>query len=254
METTSTRKVFIGGNWKSNGDLEFVNKHVAFLNQIDFDQNKCQVAVSPISIHLGLVKSALNSKFIVSSQNVSQFDNGAYTGEISAKQLIDSNINWTLIGHSERRKYFGDDEEAIAKKIKISIENKLNVIACIGEELVDREANQTMNVINSQLKTICDSVKDWNMVVIAYEPVWAIGTGRTASPGEAQEVHMGIRNYIKTNVSEEVANSVRIIYGGSVSKTNAGDLIKEKDIDGFLVGGASLKEDFKAIVAAGVQN
>lgn len=247
MESNS-RKIFIGGNWKCNGDINFAKSHSEFLNTIEFDTNKCEVAVCPSPIHIGAVLTNLNSRYIVSSQNVSQFDNGAYTGEVSAKQLKDFNVNWTLIAHSERRQYFGDTEDVIGKKIKISLQNGVNVIACIGEKLAERESNQTFEVIRNQLKTVIENVSDWSKVVIAYEPVWAIGTGKTASPQQAQEVHDEIRKFISQSVNENVAKSLRIIYGGSVTDTNANELIKEKDIDGFLVGGASLKPAFKTII------
>ena len=247
MEGTA-RKVFIGGNWKSNGDQKFVKSHCEFLNSIEFEPSKCEVAVCPISIHIPAVQAQLNPRYIVSAQNVSMFDNGAYTGEISAKQLRDMAVDWTLIGHSERRQYFGEDEEVIAKKVKIALDNGMSVIACIGEKLAEREANQTMDVIQTQMKTLVSAVSDWSRVVIAYEPVWAIGTGKTATPQQAQEVHDEIRKLLVSQVSQEVANSVRVIYGGSVTDQNANELIAEKDIDGFLVGGASLKSAFKTIV------
>jgi triosephosphate isomerase (TIM) len=243
-----SRKIFIGGNWKSNGDLQFVKNHTEFLNSIEFDSQKCEVSVSPIFIHLYEVLQSLNSKYIVSSQNVSMFDNGAYTGEISAKQLKDLGVNWTIIGHSERRQYFGENEEVIAKKVKIALDNGLNVIACIGEKLSEREAGQFIDVVSSQMKTLVASVSEWSRVVIAYEPVWAIGTGVTATKEQAQEVHAEIRKFLASNVSDEVARQVRIIYGGSVTEKNAEELITQTDIDGFLVGGASLKTGFKTII------
>jgi triosephosphate isomerase len=243
-----SRKVFIGGNWKSNGDLEFVKNHTTFLNSVEFDVNKCEVTVSPIFIHLPEVLSSLDNRFIVSAQNVSMFDNGAYTGEICAKQLKDLGVNWTLIGHSERRQYFGENEEVIGKKVKIALDNGLNVIACIGEKLSDREAGHTFDVVSNQVKTLVSSISDWSRVVIAYEPVWAIGTGVTATKEQAQEVHAEIRKLLSNSVSEEVAKKVRIIYGGSVTEKNAGELITQNDIDGFLVGGASLKTGFKTII------
>jgi triosephosphate isomerase len=242
MDSTSQRKVFIGGNWKSNGDVQFVSSHVDFLNSLDFEADKSEVLVAPTFIHLSSVQSRLDSKYLISSQNVSMYDNGAYTGEISSKQLRDLGVNWTIIGHSERRQFFHEDEEVIAKKIKISLSNGLNVVACIGEKLQERQENRTIDVVTAQLKTILDSVDDWSKVVIAYEPIWAIGTGVTASPEQAQEVHSEIRKI--------VGDKVRIIYGGSVTEKNAGDLIVKDDIDGFLVGGASLKSGFKDIVDA----
>ena len=243
-----SRKVFIGGNWKCNGDTNFIEQHVKFLNGISFDENKCQVCVCPTMIHLQHVRKILNDNIIVSSQNISMFDNGAYTGEVSGKLLKDINVHWTLIGHSERRQYFGDTEEVIGNKIKQALSNSINVIACIGEKLNEREEGKTMDVCIQQLKTIVANTSDWNNIVIAYEPVWAIGTGKTASPQQAQDVHNEIRKWISQNVSEEVASKVRIIYGGSVTDTNCNELILEKDIDGFLVGGASLKSGFKTIV------
>lgn len=246
--SSASRKVFIGGNWKSNGDVNFVKSHMKFLNELQYDKKHCDVLVSPTNIHLSLAKSELNSDIIISAQNVSAYDNGAYTGEVSAKQLKDLGINWTLVGHSERRQFFGDTEEVIGKKIKIALENGLNVLACIGEKLEERESGKTMDVCYGQLKTIKASVSDWSKVVIAYEPVWAIGTGKTASPQQAQEVHSEIRKWLANNVSEDVANITRIVYGGSVTDSNSNELIAEKDIDGFLVGGASLKPAFKVIV------
>ena len=178
-------------------------------------------------------------------------DNGAFTGEVSAKQLIDFGLNWTLIAHSERRQFFGDDETTIGKKIKLALANILNVVMCIGEKLEARNENKTMDVCINQLKTLVAKVSDNGLqgkIVIAYEPVWAIGTGKTATPEMAQEVHEGIRKWISENVSAEVAQGIRIIYGGSVSEGNCNILIKEKDIDGFLVGGASLKPDISKII------
>jgi len=242
------RKVFIGGNWICNGDSVFAKSHSTFLNEIQFDSNYCEVAVCPVSIHINIVQSVLESRYIIASQNVSQSDNGAFTGEISAKQLKEVGVNWTLIGHSERRQFFGDTEEAISNKVRQCLDNGVNVIFCIGEKLNEREADQTFEIINSQLKTLVNSVNDWNRVVIAYEPVWAIGTGKTASPKQAQEVHAEIRRYLSVALNENVADSTRIIYGGSVTDQNANILISEKDIDGFLVGGASLKSAFKTII------
>jgi triosephosphate isomerase len=246
--SVASRKIFIGGNWKCNGDLAFVKSHSEFLNNIEFDMEKCDVVVCPTYIHIPAVRYQLSERYKVASQNVSMFDNGAYTGEISAKQLKDMDINWTLVGHSERRQYFGDTEEVIAKKIAISLQNGVNVIACIGEKLAERESGKTFEIVKSQLQTLISSISDWSKVVIAYEPVWAIGTGKTASKEQAQEVHAEIRKILNESVNQQTADLVRIIYGGSVTETNANDLISQKDIDGFLVGGASLKSGFKQII------
>jgi triosephosphate isomerase len=245
------RRVLIGGNWKSNGDLNFIKSHMnTVINTIKFDANKCEVVIAPTTLHLGLVRSYLDkaTNIQISAQNVSAYPDGAYTGEVSARQLKDDQYSWTLIGHSERRQYFGDSNDVVAKKTKISLDNGLNVIACIGEKLEERESNRTMEVCLSQLEAIANSTSDWSRVVIAYEPVWAIGTGKTASLEQAQEVHQELRNWLSKSVSKDVANSVRIIYGGSVTEQNANSLISQPDIDGFLVGGASLKAGFKTIV------
>lgn len=243
-----TRKIFIGGNWKCNDNTSFVKSQIKFLNEISFDNTKCEVLVCPSYVYLPLALSENKSNVIISAQNVSSTDYGAFTGEVNAKQLKDIGINWTLIGHSERRQLYGDSEEQIGKKLQIALLNNLNVVACIGEKLEERESNKTVEVVVSQLQTIKNNVLDWSKLVIAYEPVWAIGTGKTASPQQAQEVHAEIRKWISTNISEEAANNIRIIYGGSVTESNCNELISEKDIDGFLVGGASLKPGFKTIV------
>ena len=248
----SSRKVFIGGNWKCNGDKKFVKDHCSFLKTVNFDTNKCEVIICPTNIHLDSAVTELNGSNVnVCSQNVSMNENGAFTGEVSAKQLVDFGLNWTLIAHSERRQFFGDDESTIGKKIKLALAHNLNIVMCIGEKLEERNENKTMDVCINQLKTLVANVTEnglWEKVVIAYEPVWAIGTGKTATPEMAQEVHQGIRNWMSENVSADVAQKIRIIYGGSVSEGNCNTLIKEKDIDGFLVGGASLKPDFGKII------
>jgi triosephosphate isomerase len=247
------RKVLIGGNWKSNGDVQFAKNFVPqVLNKLKFNKNNCEVIVSPASIHMSLVKSLITNEGVhVSSQNVSQYPAGAYTGEVTSKMLKDLDFNWTLTGHSERRQYFGETSEVVAIKTKNALDAGLNVIACIGENLTEREENRTLDVCISQLGPIMKTLNNlgaWKNVVIAYEPVWAIGTGKTASPEQAQEVHMHLRAWLRKNLSETVANETRIIYGGSVTEKNAKDLITQGDIDGFLVGGASLKPAFSDIV------
>jgi len=243
------RKVFIGGNWKSNGNLAFCKKHCEeVLNKISFDKTKTEVVVSPLSIHLSLVKDLIKNDIQVSAQNISLTKEGAFTGEISAIAMKDLGINWTILGHSERRTLYGECNETVANKVIRAEEQGLNSIACIGETKEQREKNETMKVIQAQLQAIKNVKPDWSKIVLAYEPVWAIGTGLTATPDQAQEVHNEIRAWLKKEISEKVANETRIIYGGSVSDTTAGDLIKKNDIDGFLIGGAALKPAFKKIV------
>merc|ERR1712117_896737 len=157
-----------------------------------------------------------------------------------------------LLGHSERRHVFGETDELIGEKVAFALEQGLNIIPCIGEKLEERQAGKTNDVCFKQLKAIADKVSDWSKVVIAYEPVWAIGTGKTATPEQAQEVHELLRKWISANISAEVAASIRIIYGGSVTGGNCKELAKKPDIDGFLVGGASLKPEFVEIINARV--
>jgi len=153
-----------------------------------------------------------------------------------------------ILGHSERRHVFGESDELTAAKVEFALENGLDVIGCIGEKIEEREAGKTEEVVFRQLKAIADKIKSWEHVVIAYEPVWAIGTGKTASPQQAQEVHAQLRKWLSDNVSPSCSNSTRIIYGGSVTGANCRELANEKDIDGFLVGGASLKPEFIQII------
>ncbi len=178
---------------------------------------------------------------------------GAYTGEVSAQLLVDAGVRWTLTGHSERRVGFGgpgESSEVVAKKTAVAVQAGLSVIACIGEQLAERENGTTMDVCAAQLTPIAQALKvaDWKKVVIAYEPVWAIGTGKVATPAQAEETHREIRAWIATHVSPFVAREVRIIYGGSVKGSNCKDLIACPNIDGFLVGGASLLPEFVNII------
>ncbi len=178
---------------------------------------------------------------------------GAYTGETCASQLLDVGVTWVIIGHSERREGFGmagEDDELCAKKLKVALDAGLKVMFAIGEKKEEREAGTTMDVCAKQLEPAAKllSEEDWKNVAIAYEPVWAIGTGLTATPEMAQETHASIREWMATNVSEDVAKAVRIQYGGSMKGANAKDLLAQPDIDGGLIGGASLKADFFNVV------
>ncbi|KAI3361162.1 hypothetical protein L3Q82_013353 [Scortum barcoo] len=217
-----------------------------------------EVVCGAPSIYLDFVRSKLDAKFGVAAQNCYKVSKGAFTGEISPAMINDCGVNWVILGHSERRHVFGESDELIGQKTAHALENGLGVIACIGEKLDEREGGITEKVVFAQTKVIAVQfvlsqtcyVKDWSKVVLAYEPVWAIGTGKTASPQQAQEVHEKLRAWLKTNVSEAVANSVRIIYGGSVTGATCKELASQKDVDGFLVGGASLKPEFIEIINA----
>jgi triosephosphate isomerase len=200
-----------------------------------------EVVVSPSYLHLLLVRENLRKEIGVAAQNVYDKPNGAFTGEVSVSQLKDSGIDWTILGHSERRTILRESDEVVALKTKYATENGLSVIWCCGESLEEREAGKTIEVVSKQLEALKAQVSDWSKIVIAYEPIWAIGTGKVATTEQAQEVHKAIREWLKANVSEKVAEETRILYGGSVNEKNSPELSKQPDIDGFLVGGASLK-------------
>ncbi|GAQ81916.1 triosephosphate isomerase [Klebsormidium nitens] len=245
------RKFFVGGNWKCNGTTESVKKLVEVLNQGEVpSEDIVEVVVAPPFVFLPLIKSLLRSDFAVAAQNAWVKKGGAFTGEISAEQLVNLGIPWVILGHSERRALLNESNEFVGAKVAYALEQGLKVIPCVGETLEQREAGKTMDVITDQLKAIADKVEHWENVVLAYEPVWAIGTGKVATPDQAQEVHVDIRKWIAANVSEDVASQVRIIYGGSVNGGNANELAHQPDVDGFLVGGASLKPEFIDIIKA----
>ena len=182
------RKLLVGGNWKQNGTLKFAYDFPQnVLNKIKFDNSKVEVVVAPSALHILQTKNSLSGSNVqVSAQNISQYKNGAYTGEISAEMLKDALINWVILGHSERRHVFGESDTVVADKVKIALDNQLKVMACIGEKLDEREAGKTQAVNERQLNAILTKIGgDWSNIVIAYEPVWAIGTGKTASPEQA---------------------------------------------------------------------
>jgi len=252
-KATTKRKPFVGGNWKSNGTLASIAELVNKLNQCNLLLSNVDVVVAPTVLHLGTVRSSLRKDMAVSAQNCSLWGPGAYTGEVNAAQLKDFGIQWVILGHSERRHQMKESDHDVAAKVKQALSHSLHVIACIGETADERKANRTIEVVTRQIKAIADAVKpdDWSRIVIAYEPVWAIGTGLVATPEQAQAVHAEIRKWIGAQVSPAIAQATRIIYGGSVSKENCKTLASQPDIDGFLVGGASLKaDDFCAIIAA----
>jgi triosephosphate isomerase len=190
----------------------------------------------------------LRPDFSVAAQNCWVRKGGAFTGEISAEMLVNLQVPWVILGHSERRALMGESSDFVADKIAYALSQGIKVIACIGETLEQREAGTTMEVVAAQTKAIAEKISDWTNVVLAYEPVWAIGTGKVATPAQAQEVHDGLRKWLVTNVSPAVAESTRIIYRGSVNGANCKELAAKPDVDGFLVGGASLKPEFVDII------
>ncbi|KAF4511390.1 hypothetical protein G6O67_003194 [Ophiocordyceps sinensis] len=240
------RKFFVGGNFKMNGSISSVKEIVSNLNSAVLDA-EVEVVVAPPALYLLLVREHLRSGIEVAAQNVYDKPNGAFTGEISVSQLRDSNITWTILGHSERRTILKETDEVVASKSKYATENGLGVIWCCGESLEEREAGKTIAVVSKQLEALKAQISDWSKIVIAYEPIWAIGTGKVATTQQAQDVHKAIRDWLR-GVSDKVADETRILYGGSVNEKNCGELSKQPDIDGFLVGGASLKPAFIDII------
>jgi len=245
------RKLFVGGNWKSNGDSAFSTEFPKnVLNQLKYNKDSVDVVVAPTNLHLTTVKGILTGNVSVATQNISLTGMGAYTGELAVQQAVDLGVKYTLVGHSERRSLYNETDADVAKKSSEALNAGLTVVLCIGESLAEREAGKTDEVNAKQLAAVRKLVSNWDKVVIAYEPVWAIGTGKTATPEMAQAAHSSIRAWVASHVSEGVAEQVRIIYGGSANEKNAKDLIEQPDIDGFLVGGASLKPAFAQIVEA----
>ncbi|KAG9147468.1 hypothetical protein Leryth_007269 [Lithospermum erythrorhizon] len=243
-----TGKFFVGGNWKCNGSKDSISKLLTDLNSSTLESD-VDVVVAPPFIYIDQVKNSLTDRIEIAAQNCWTGKGGAFTGEISAEQLKDIGCKWVVLGHSERRHVIGEDNQFIGKKAAYALSQGLGVMACIGELLEEREAGNTFDVCFQQLKAYADAVPSWDNIVIAYEPVWAIGTGKVATPQQAQEVHVAVRDWLSKNVSAEVASKTRIIYGGSVNGGNCTELAKEEDIDGFLVGGASLKgPEFATIV------
>ncbi|KAK4562413.1 hypothetical protein RGQ29_005051 [Quercus rubra] len=241
-------KFFVGGNWKCNGTKDSITKLISDLNSAKLETD-VDVVVAPPFVYIDQVKNTLSDRIEISGQNSWVGKGGAFTGEISVEQLKDIGAKWVILGHSERRHVIGEDDQFIGKKAAYALSEGLGVIACIGEKLEERESGKTFDVCFQQLKAFADAVSSWDNIVIAYEPVWAIGTGKVATPLQAQEVHVAVRDWLKKNVSAEVASKTRIIYGGSVNGGNCAELAKQEDIDGFLVGGASLKgPEFATIV------
>jgi glyceraldehyde 3-phosphate dehydrogenase len=242
------RKFFVGGNWKCNGSVTQINELVSMLNQFSLT-SETEVVVCPSQVYLQGVKDKLRKDIAVGAQDVWMKGNGAYTGETSADMLTDMGVQWAVVGHSERREK-GESNEEVAAKAKFALDKGLSVIACCGEPQSNREAGTTNEFVFPQIKAYVDafSKEDWARVVIAYEPIWAIGTGLTATPEQAQDTHADIRNYLGQIAGADIAANTRILYGGSANAKNAPELSGKPDIDGFLVGGASLKPEFADII------
>ncbi|XP_059055422.1 triosephosphate isomerase-like [Achroia grisella] len=243
-----SRKFIVGGNWKMNGDTDQIVEIVKNLTQLPLDPN-VEIVIGIPSIYVAYVKSIVPNNVAVAAQNCWKAAKGAFTGEISAPMIKDVGAEWVILGHSERRIIFNEEDDLIAAKVAHALESGLKVIACVGETLEQKDSGITEEVVTKQIKALVPAIgNNWQNVVLAYEPVWAIGTGKTATPQQAQEVHAAIRSWLSTNVSSDVAENIRIQYGGSVTAANATELAACADIDGFLVGGASLKPEFVDII------
>ena len=245
------RRKFVCGNWKMHKTAAEAGQLVRELRQrLD---TQVQVAVAPPFTALAAARQALQGSSIqLFAQNCHHEKQGAFTGEVSAPMLKELGCDGVILGHSERRQYFGETDEGVNKKLRAALEAQLHPIVCVGETLQEREANRTWEVVSRQVKGAFAGLggEAIGRCTVAYEPVWAIGTGKTATTAQAQEVHGLIRGLLRDLAGPQVAESVRIQYGGSVKPENAADLLGQPDIDGALVGGASLKaEDFARIIA-----
>jgi len=249
------RQKIVAGNWKMNKTLKEglqlaseIDKMVSALQNSDV-----KVVLSPPFIHLSEVRISVKPSIGVAAQNCASEASGAYTGEVSAAMIKSTGADYVIIGHSERRSYYHEDNKILYKKVQLALANGLIPIFCIGELLSEREANKHFDIVKSQLEegVFGLSVDDFKKIVIAYEPVWAIGTGKTATSAQAQEIHKFIRDTVSAKYGKAVADNVSILYGGSCKASNAKELFDNPDVDGGLIGGAALvASDFLGIITA----
>ncbi|QKX15935.1 triose-phosphate isomerase [Microbulbifer sp. YPW1] len=234
------RKTLVAANWKMHGTKAFAEQLLAELNSgLESGECSAQVVICPPFPYLGSVADSIGQAAL-GAQNLSEQASGAFTGEVSAEMLVDCGVRYVIVGHSERRSLYGESSELVAAKFAAAKAAGLTPILCVGESLEEREAGNTLQVVAEQIQAVSalDLPDTWQNAVVAYEPVWAIGTGKTASPEQAQEVHQFIRQQLG-----EAGAETQILYGGSVKAANAAELFAKADIDGALVGGASLKAD-----------
>ena len=247
------RKKIVAGNWKMNNGLSETIELINDLKQ-NLSDSDVKVMIAPSYPFLKTaVDQVGDSSIEVISQNINDNKSGAYTGEVSIDMLNSIGVNTTLIGHSERRAYYNEDDALLLKKINLALESNMDIIFCFGEELKDRKSNSYFDIVKAQLENTVMKLEpnSWKNIVLAYEPVWAIGTGETASAEQAQEIHKFVRNCISEHFSSEIADNVPILYGGSVKPSNAVEIFNKKDVDGGLIGGAALNaHDFVEIIKA----
>ncbi len=248
------RKKIVAGNWKMNTSLQQGIALASEINTLIAEKvhNDVNVIFAPPFIHLSEINKIVDKeKISVAAQNCASEPKGAFTGEVSAEMLKSTGAGYVIIGHSERRTYFEEDNQTLNRKINLALENELTPIFCCGEQLNEREAGKYFDVVTQQIKEALFvlSKDDFRKIIIAYEPVWAIGTGKTATSEQAQEMHKFIRKIIATNFGNEIAQDTSILYGGSCNPSNAKELFANPDVDGGLTGGASLKaQDFVDII------
>ena len=247
------RKKIVAGNWKMNNDLAATNTLISELIKKEKKAN-AEVIIAPTFVNLLEASKRLKDSSIkVAAQNMHFANHGAYTGEISATMLKSVGVNTVILGHSERREFFSEDDDLLKQKVDKALNEDMQIIFCFGEKWEDRSIDNHFMVVENQIKNALFHLKNenWKSIVLAYEPVWAIGTGQTASPEQAQEMHAFIRNLVKENYNSTISEDVSILYGGSVKPENAKEIFGKKDVDGGLIGGAALNADnFTAIVNA----
>ena len=247
------RKKIVAGNWKMNNDLAATNTLISELIKKEKTTNT-EVVIAPAFVNLLEASKLLkDSNIIVAAQNMHFAENGAYTGEISAEMLKSIGVNTVILGHSERREYFSEDDNLLKQKVDKALEEHMKIIFCFGEKWEDRSIDNHFIVVENQIRNALFHIENdnWESIVLAYEPVWAIGTGQTASPEQAQEMHAFIRNLVKEHYNSTISKEVSILYGGSVKPENAKEIFGKNDVDGGLIGGAALNAgNFMAIVNA----
>ncbi len=249
------RKNIVAGNWKMNNNLSETTSLIENLKgELEGQDLNCRVIVSPSFVNLSAaVQSSNNSSIEVAAQNIHQKESGAYTGEVSADMLKGVGVKTVILGHSERRDYFNESDGLLSEKVQTALKHDLEVIFCFGETLKDRKAENELLEVSSQIKNALFDLpaESWKNIILAYEPVWAIGTGETATPEQVQEIHSFVRRILSKKFGEEVGNYTSILYGGSVKPANAKEIFSCEDVDGGLIGGASLNaKDFTAIIKA----
>lgn len=250
------RKKIVAGNWKMNKNAEETEDLLNDLIDKLPNDVEAQIIVAPTFVNLASAVDHLEfTNIVVAAQNMNQNENGAYTGEISADMLKSIGVNTVILGHSERRAYFHETDTILAQKVTTALRHDMTVIFCFGEELKDRQDKQHFNIVENQLRDGLFHIQneDWDKIILAYEPVWAIGTGETASAEQAQEMHEFIRETVLKRYGSIIAEEVSILYGGSVKPENAREIFSKPDVDGGLIGGAALKASDFAKIVEGIQ-